>query len=153
MVVHASTLRASVTALYTQPRRPLQFSYSGFGLRCEFTLQTIGEVSETQQPSLTRATRSSVLAPNRSASADTMLMPPPQRPVAPDSSQRSDRLGSRNTSSQYQAAHASLFIPEDDNGRWDPAPDEYRSSDDGALGWDTGAPEVCSKRTAAVPSC
>ena len=148
MVIHASTLRASVTALYTQPRRPLQFSYSGFGLYCEFTLQTIGEASETHGPSVARiaahpnATRSSAFAPNRSTSADTMLMPPPQRPVPPDPSQRSERLGSRDTSSQARAqnddAQASLFIPEDDDGRWDPAPDD----DDDALGWDTGAPSV-----------
>ena len=155
MVIHASTLKASVTALYTQPRRPLQFSYSNFGLHCEFTLQTIGEASETHGSSLSRmaahphVTRPSVTAPNRSTSADTMLMPPPHRPVPPGSSQRSDRLGSRDTSSQSQAnndnGQTSLFIPEDDDGRWDPAPDEYGSNDDDALGWDTGAPSVRSR--------
>jgi cell cycle checkpoint control protein RAD9A len=42
MVIHAASLNADVSAAYSIPARPLQFSYSVPGIHCEFTLTTIG---------------------------------------------------------------------------------------------------------------
>lgn len=43
IVMHAETLKASITALYSYPTRPMQLAYREKGMLCEFTLMTIGD--------------------------------------------------------------------------------------------------------------
>lgn len=151
MVIHAATLRTNITALYTQPHRPMQFSYNNFGVHCEFTVSTSGEVSSSPMPSVPRRTtlnsegRQSVTAGPRGESNDAALMPPPQRLPSRAASQRSTRLGSRGTSVQPQDPvdnEDSLFLPADDDRQWDPVPDDDDSFEDDALAWDSRAETV-----------
>lgn len=43
IVMHAETLKTSITALYSHPTRPMQLAYREKGMLCEFTLMTIGD--------------------------------------------------------------------------------------------------------------
>lgn len=43
VINHAALANASITARYSLPGRPLQFSYSGDAVVCEFLLMTVGE--------------------------------------------------------------------------------------------------------------
>lgn len=57
VVVHAETLKASITAVYSRPARPMQLIYQDRGLQCEFLLMTIGDYrgsSATPTPAATR---------------------------------------------------------------------------------------------------
>ncbi|KAB8339290.1 hypothetical protein FH972_022223 [Carpinus fangiana] len=141
MVLHADTLRASVTALYTEAGRPLQFSYKMEGLRCEFTLMTIGDYRPGSTPAVSRA---ATREPNgRAASVtsaslhrDALNMPPPARRSAAQAPARSaSQLGSRTNGSAIQAPlnqeSDSLFIPEQDNdAQWAPAEEDDDSQMD-----------------------
>ena len=44
ILTHAQTLRGSISASFSLPSRPLQFSYQNFGVHCEFTLMTTGDL-------------------------------------------------------------------------------------------------------------
>ena len=46
IVTHAETLRGSLSAQFSFPSRPMQFSYQNFGGHCEFTLTTQGDLRE-----------------------------------------------------------------------------------------------------------
>ena len=56
IVVHADTMGTIITAMYSQPSRPLQFSYTKEGMKCEFTLMTIGTSREIATPYISRST-------------------------------------------------------------------------------------------------
>ncbi|KAL0264199.1 hypothetical protein SLS55_000145 [Diplodia seriata] len=154
IVTHAHHLRASVYAYYSQPSRPLQFSYgmADIGVLCEFTLMTIGDPQDHVNNSSniprvvsTRSTtaRSTPSAADRQRSA---AMPPPAAPISrPSNRQRRAPIGSATRPSQ-QKNHSnedeeSLFVPRnygDDDTRWDPA--GYGDDDDEeTLGWDASA--------------
>jgi len=70
IVTHADTLRASISAHFSFPTRPLQFNYHNLGMHSEFTLMTTGDMrgasstpnpqfvsnrSSSRQPSVTPA--------------------------------------------------------------------------------------------------
>ncbi|OJD28936.1 dna repair protein rad9 [Diplodia corticola] len=159
IVTHAHHLRASIQAYYSQPSRPLQFSYdmAGIGVLCEFTLMTIGDPqdqvnssSTTPRVISTRSATTSGVHPTTARStpsaADrqrTTAMPPPAAPVSRASNkQRRAPIGSATRPSQ-QKMHAnedeeSLFVPYgDEDARWDPA--GYGDDDEETLGWDASA--------------
>jgi len=151
IVTHAETLRGSITASFSAPTKPLQFSYQASGLHCEFTLMTSGDNRSDANKSTpafvsTRSTsRQASAAPQPALSAQdrsTSEMPPPARPngYRPFGSQ------SQGTSLGTKAAQRpvakpdqdpeSLFLPTgDDDATWEP-----QSFDAGAeeemLGWD-----------------
>ena len=158
IVIHADTLKTSLKAYYSQPTRPLQFSYGSDGLLCEFTLMTSGDYNAAP-PTPTPALQAPISRPDSRAPSTTTErtdthstrsgMPPPAEPAS-----RRDRLGRlrnpgsrQNTVTQPQTAQRdseSLFIPDDDEvGRreeeddstW--APLDYDKEE--TLGWDAGA--------------
>lgn len=43
IVIHAESLKTSITALYSYPNRPMRIAYEEQGMICEFTLMTIGD--------------------------------------------------------------------------------------------------------------
>lgn len=45
IVTHAETLKGSMTAYFSRPARPLQFSYQTTGMTCQFTLMTRGDAT------------------------------------------------------------------------------------------------------------
>lgn len=146
IILHADGLRTSVTALYSQPAHPLQFSYGAGGMQCEFTLMTIGDFRNSSASSTLRsnARENTNGAPTRTfvQSRGTNMPPPAARQSSTPSQAR--RLGSRQMVNAVRTDPAenpeSLFLPEDDDSRWDPQED--RGEDDDMLAWDASADNV-----------
>jgi cell cycle checkpoint control protein RAD9A len=148
IVTHAETLRGAISANFSFPTRPLQFTYQSLGMHSEFTLMTTGDyrgASSTPQPNFVTTRSSSrqpsiapVAAPSRTASE----MAPPPRPVTvkPPASQ-SQRMSLKESMRQAPAREAdpdpdpdSLFLPGgDDDQTWDPP--NYENEEE-MLGWD-----------------
>ena len=159
IVIHAETLKTSVSALYSQPSRPMQLTYHEHGMQCEFTLMTIGGfrgTSVTTAPVAVRkestptafrqeSERETVQPPAQARSFDNSnAMPPPSRraanSLAPESAtQRTNRPSppSPKASIEYE----SLFIPADDDEerRWG---EKSYEDDEDTLGWDASADNV-----------
>lgn len=146
IVTHAETLRGSISAHFSFPTRPLQFSYQNFGIHSEFTLMTTGDyrgASSTPNPAFVTNRSSSrqqslvaVAAPTRPASD----MPPPPLPAAnkPPSSQ-SQRPSLKESMRQAkpkvtETDPESLFMPVEDEQAWDPP--NYDEEEEEMLGWD-----------------
>jgi len=159
IVVHADTLKTSLKAFYSQPTRPLQFSYGCDGLLCEFTLMTSGDYTAappTPTPApQTFSSRQTSRAPSMmtertDAHSVRAGMPPPNEPASRrDRTGRLRNPGSRQSSTTVQANPGqqdseSLFIPDNDEVRrqeeeeesaW--APLDYDKEE--TLGWDASA--------------
>lgn len=148
IALHANTLKAEIRAYYSFPTRPLQFKYEAAGIDCEFTLMTSGEYNGPPAPSpapspapaTSRAGSTSQFSrqiPPISAKASTTSMPPPEAPASRATS-RLKRPGSkRPVSAQPSEAESdSLFVPADDDQRWDP---ELDQDEEETIGWDTSA--------------
>ncbi|KAI6811627.1 Rad9-domain-containing protein [Hortaea werneckii] len=149
VVTHAYTLGGPISAYFSLPTRPLQFSYQNFGMHCEYTFMTTGdfrEASSTPHPkfvstrSLSRHTSAAPQqTPQPPQPGPTAEMPPPTRLGfnKPLSSQ-SQRPSLREQVSQPHFEDPdpeSLFLPEDRT--WDPP--NYDGNDDEEeemLGWD-----------------
>jgi cell cycle checkpoint control protein RAD9A len=145
--MHADTLKTSLKAFYSQPTRPLQFTYGCDGLLCEFTLMTSGNYTAAPATPAPQAITSS----KQTSRASTMLvdreesrsfpsdMPPPVQPASRRDG--SARLGSRQASSAVQHRSGrhdpdSLFIPDDeDDEAWAPMDLDKEET----LGWDASA--------------
>ncbi|KAG9192048.1 cell cycle checkpoint control protein RAD9A [Alternaria panax] len=148
IVVHADTLKTNLKAFYSQPTRPLQFSYGCDGLLCEFTLMTSGDYNaapptpapqamSNRQISRTASTKISERGEVRGLRSD---MPPPMQPAS-----RRDGSGRLRNPGSHQAPAAqtqptrqdsdSLFVPEDEDAAW--APLDYDKEE--TLGWDASA--------------
>ena len=63
IVTHAETLKATISAAYSRPARPMQISYDGNGIRCEFTLMTTGECRSSSVTPTPAVTKDSYTAP------------------------------------------------------------------------------------------
>jgi cell cycle checkpoint control protein RAD9A len=154
IVVHADTLKTSLKAFYSQPTRPLQFSYGCDGLLCEFTLMTSGDYSaapSTPTPApqaissrQTSRAPSTTIAEREESRSFRSDMPPPVQPASRrDGSGRLRNPGSRQASSAAQAPPVrrepdSLFVAEDEDEDW--APLDYDKEDkEETLGWDASA--------------
>lgn len=151
IVIHADTLKTSLKAYFSQPTRPLQFSYGSEGLSCEFTLMTSGDYTaapptptpaphamSSHQPSRTPSTATE-RTDTRSMGSD---MPPPAEPASRRG--RSGRLrnpGSRQSSiargQTGQQDPESLFVPDPDEEEAAWAPLDYEKEE--TLGWDASA--------------
>ena len=145
IIIHADTLKASVSALYSTPGRPLQFNYGVEGVQCQFTLMTAGDYHHTPNPSATNKSLSRESSrprsgadndgvPNtRSASTE---MPPPATTKA---RKLAGRLGQNESatssllSNRSDRDSESLFVRQEEEDRqWDPA--EYDNEEE-SLGW------------------
>lgn len=155
IVMHAETLHTPISARFSYPTRPLQFSYQSQGMHCAFTLMTLGDyrgASSTPNPNFV-STRSSsrqpsaapAPAPAPSQSRVASEMPPPARPASrinadkPLSSQ-SQRKPLRPERHQPAPRNAeedeeSLFMPPgDDDQTW--GPPNYEPEEEEMLRWD-----------------
>lgn len=152
MVIHAETLKTIVTALYSQPSRPLQFEYNAEGMRCEFTLMTIGEASSVESQNVSRAptrappTRQASESGPANATRSRAEMAPPAKPASKNGVE-APRLGRRtatNTSQQQQPSQSSqgLFVTDDDDYQWEPTEDQ--EGEEEMLGWDASGDNVCT---------
>lgn len=146
IVTHAETLRVPISAHFSYPTKPLQFSYQNSGVHCEFTLMTTGDfrgASTTPNPHFISNRSSSrqpsvVPVPSRTSSE----MPPPPRPIVKPLSSQSTRgtlgQGRPKPAPEPEADDGgdSLFMPQgDDDQRWDP-PNYEQDEGEEMLGWD-----------------
>lgn len=168
IVLHADTLKTSLKAYYSQPTRPLQFSYGCDGLVAEFTLMTSGDYtgappSQTPAPQQHTATQQQSRQTSRAASTasertDTRSlrseMPPPVQPASRrDQHGRLRKPGSRQPSSapsQSQSVQLqtgpedeeSLFVPHNDAKMQEEEDAAWAPIDydkEETLGWDASA--------------
>lgn len=145
IVVHADTMKTNIKAYYSQPTRPLQFSYGSDGLVCEFTLMTSGDYNAAAAPptpvtaapaSNRAASQAASVVPNAEV-RENRSMPPPVEPASRQSARR--QIGSRPASSPapQQDDPESLFVNQnDDDTQWEPV--DYNNEEE-ALGWDASA--------------
>ncbi|RMZ87546.1 hypothetical protein DV736_g5231, partial [Chaetothyriales sp. CBS 134916] len=139
IVAHAETMRAQVTARYSQGNRPMQISYESGGANAEFTLMT----RATSESASSSVTRNSTPARNLSVQAASVARERQGRPEDAGSSQPASQMrppparslreqmrkvptisrGSSRESPPPPSASInpdSLFIPADDDDRhWD----------------------------------
>jgi cell cycle checkpoint control protein RAD9A len=141
IVMHADTLKTSLKAYYSQPTKPLQFSYGCDGLTCEFTLMTSGDYNAappTPTPAPQALSRQTSRAPSTTteradARSTHSNMPPPVEPASRrDRSARLGRPASQPAARQQDPE--SLFVNDEDE-EW--APLDYDKEE--TLGWDASA--------------
>jgi len=83
IVHHADSLRTSLTARFSGPNKPLQFSYHYLGIHAEFTLMTSGDYRDANSSSRTVKVPTAPLTSSRQTSAA-----PSQRSTIPPLSQQ-----------------------------------------------------------------
>ncbi|OAA78863.1 DNA repair protein Rad9 [Akanthomyces lecanii RCEF 1005] len=167
IIQHAGIGGSALSARYSLPARPIQFSYAGDALSCEFLIMTVGERGSNPAQK-TKKGRKSAPANNaprlEAASRKTSVAPseaPVQHPEATEPTQASARIPPPSTSRPVGTIRASvsrmsafdlrpsqkpppptlrsqsLFV--DDEG-WEPVRDEDEDAEENAqLGWDHSA--------------
>lgn len=153
IVTHADSLKATLTALYSHPTQPLQLSYSGEGMRCEFTLMTIGDFRGSSADAA--VTRLPTREPTRHASSlngastraapESAMAPQQMAPRSTTRSRQSRTLGSRSAPSQTRTmpdpdSDSLFFQAGDDDQLWGTT--DEREDGDGYVGWDASADHV-----------
>ncbi|KAK2861471.1 hypothetical protein FQN49_004167, partial [Arthroderma sp. PD_2] len=164
IILHADTVKAQITARYTRPCRPLQFSYDMPGMMCEFTLMTRGEgVGEAESaPSQANTARelsarpiqqrlvdastergASVRLPGREPQQQTQVQThvqsQPQMQMPPPVSQRQETKPIVPPASLAPVApidHESLFVAADDDHQWDEPRYGDEEEQEDMLRWD-----------------
>lgn len=155
IVTHAETLKASITALYSFPTRPMQLSYHEHGMQCEFTLMTIGDYRGNSVTPAPAAVRQGSAAPAERATSrqstvqtavqpKTTTMPPPSQSLSRSftrepQSQRTQRPSPPPPKTSLDPQ--SLFLPadEDDDRIWG---ERIYDKEQDTLGWDASANNV-----------
>ena len=148
IILHAETLKASISALYSYPTRPMQLSYVENGMQCEFTLQTLGEFRGSSVAPATNAVRlTSSRPPTRQSTQGLALqevreqtvtsMPPPPQPVGRSFSQMASQRTARPSPPPPKASvnEESLFVPDDDEEDRMWGARNYEEEDEGELRW------------------
>ncbi|KAF2086706.1 DNA repair protein Rad9 [Saccharata proteae CBS 121410] len=145
IVTHADTLKTKIKAFFSQPTRPLQFSYSSTGMLCEFTLMTIGDYQAAAMPAPAHAISAAASSRAPSAAAQSTSgrnaeMPPPSIPASRTSARLRKPPGSAkqpSLSQQQEVDSETLFVQQGEGDhQWDPT--DYRD-DEETLGWDVNA--------------
>ena len=149
IVTHAETLRGPISAHFSFPTRPLQFSYQNSGMHCDFTLMTTGDyrnASSTPNPNFisnrSASRQSSIVPPPVSIRQVSEMPPPPARAAGTKPFSRQNQRSSLDGQTSHpQTAGSdpdseSLFIPGAvDDQTWDP-PNFEPEEEEEMLGWD-----------------
>ncbi|KLP18479.1 rad9 protein [Fusarium fujikuroi] len=162
IIQHAGITGNDVSARYSIPTQPIQLSYAGDAMSCEFLVMTVGErgtntgqrtkkgrknATQNTGPRLEATSRRTSIAPPESQPAPAPAPPPPSLPQPNPTPQMSaarasaSRVGAFDLRpSQRPAPPAtnrseSLFV--EDEG-WEPInyEDEELAEDNAKLGWD-----------------
>ncbi|KAJ9191157.1 hypothetical protein DTO027B5_6756 [Paecilomyces variotii] len=147
VVTHADTAKATITARYIRPCRPLHLAYEFEGIACEFTLMTRGEVDD-EEPDSSRPPASALSARNtpRPVQANTSRSVPARESMPPPASRPTQRPTQASTPASRSISiprhaplidHDSLFVPMDDDKQWDEP--NYDDDTEDRLGWDATA--------------
>ncbi|QIW95691.1 hypothetical protein AMS68_001209 [Peltaster fructicola] len=150
IVTHAETLHGSLSASFSVPAKPMQMSYGGPGIQCDFTLMTTGDhagVSIQSRPNFI-STRSSARQPTSTSTttlnrSNSEMLPP----ALPGTKHLNSGLGTLSQAkklrldqptpavSQQDPDPESLFMPPNEEQSWEP----HQFEDDGQeelLGYD-----------------
>lgn len=153
VVIHADSLKTSITARYTRAHRPLQLAYSAEGINAEFTLMTRGEVGEDDddQPASSSKPASQLSArpaAKRVPASGRPSMPPPPTPSARSSTRplppppsRSEIISTAASTAAFADLNDSLFVPVDDDRQWDEQ--DYEEEQEDILTWNSKIEAVC----------
>lgn len=165
-VVHADSMKASITARYTRACRPLQLTHESDGVACEYTLMTRGDTGDEADESdssqavsqLSARSAARVEPANAPASARNQMPPPPSRtsmpPPAPRAAQPSPpkpeaSFGTRPT---YVDMDNALFVPADDDRQWDELNFDDENAED-SLRWDQSLEPVSTSSISPILLC
>lgn len=165
IILHADTLKANITARYTRPCRPLQFSYDLPGMTCEITLMTRGEgTDETESvPPQANAARELSARPieqpivstsaergasirlsgreqQQQAQVHKQVQPQSQTQMPPPASQRQGAKPITSLAPVAPIDHESLFVAADDDRQWDEP--HYDEEQEDMLRWDANLDQV-----------
>jgi cell cycle checkpoint control protein RAD9A len=120
IVTHAETLKASMSAQFSRPGRPLLFRYTDRGLTCEFILMTTG-ISQAVPPATAPKVASTRPASQASRQPSAVpLRPSRQSTVDLDASTRQPSVASELPS--RQSSHAVVQTIEGRNAEMAPPP-------------------------------
>ncbi|KAG5208316.1 DNA repair protein rad9 [Trichophyton interdigitale] len=152
IILHADTLKVPITARYTQPCRPLQFSYGIPGMTCEITLMTRGEgADETESvPSQGNGMREVPARPAQQVvvnAGGNGVAREQQQPTQVHAQVQPEPIllpasqgqGTKHITSLAPVApidHESLFVAADDDRQWDEPHCEEEERED-MLRWDS----------------
>lgn len=150
IVLHADTLKTSISALYSHPTRPMQLSYAENGMHSEFTLQTLGEcrgVSTTSAPAPPVVRQQTSRPPTRHSVQGLILrephentaesMPPPPQPITRSFPRLASQRTTRPSPPPPRASinEESLFVPDDEEEERIWGDKSYEEEDEGELRW------------------
>ncbi|KAM5353902.1 hypothetical protein ACJ41O_000552 [Fusarium nematophilum] len=170
IIQHAGITGNDVSARYSAPARPIQFSYTGDAVSCEFLIMTVGErgsnpgqrtkkgrknAAQNTGPRLEATSRRTSLAPSESQPPQPQPQPPPasrpqQNPTPQLSAARASasRIGafdlrpSQKPPPPATMRSEGLFV--EDEG-WEPVNyDEEDEEEDARLEWDHSVDPVSS---------
>ncbi|KAF5013901.1 hypothetical protein FDECE_114 [Fusarium decemcellulare] len=161
IIHHAGIAGNDVSARYSIPARPIQLSYTGDAISCEFLIMTVGErgsnpaqrtkkgrknAPQNTGPRLEATSRRTSMAPSESQQPQPQAPPPASRPQQNPTPQMSaarasaSRIGAFDLRPSQKAPppatmrSESLFV--EDEG-WEPVNyDEEEPEEDARLGWD-----------------
>ncbi|KAI0128721.1 Rad9-domain-containing protein [Xylariales sp. AK1849] len=146
---HAAPLNVEISTLYSLPSRPMQLSYDGDGLKCEFLLMTVGERGAPgQKPNKTRA-NAKVSRPQQLEAAASRATSHAPTPALQPTTARQDpmpslrplttRLSQRPPPPAFE--DDSLFVPMDNDNQWEPVDleEDGENEENGRLEWDASA--------------
>lgn len=148
IVMHAETLKASVTALYSHPTLPMRLAYQEYGMQCEFTLMTIGDYrsdSVTSTPAIVRKASSAPTNRQDSYQSSAPQRPQPPANAMPPPVQPASRSFTRELPSQRPPRPSppppkasldpeSLFLSEEEDERkWG---EKSFEQEEDTVGWD-----------------
>ena len=154
IVMHAESLKTSITAMYSFPTRPMQIIYNESGMQSEFTLMTIGEYrgsSLTPAPAAARqsSARPSALTDRPGSRQSTVqavqqiapAMPPPIQPASRSftkepQSQRTQRPSPPPPKPSLDQDSLFLPIEEDEDRIWG---ERSFDNEQDVLGWNASA--------------
>lgn len=177
IIQHAGIAGSVLSARYSVPARPIQFSYAGDALSCEFLIMTVGErgsnpaqktkkgrkaAPSSNAPRLEATSRKTSVAPSEAPAPNPVVsQAPPQASARVPPSTASRPVGTIRASVSRMSAFdlrpsqrpppptlRSESLFVDDEG-WEPVRDEDEDAEENAqLGWDHSAdPHPITVRT------
>lgn len=161
IIQHAALFGGGITARYSIATRPMQLTYEGDGLKCEFLLMTVSERGTSAQR--TKKARANAKGPKpqqlEAATSRATSHAPTQAPQPP--SVRQDPMPSLRPPAPRQSQRPppptfeddSLFVPMDNDNQWEPVNlnEDEDDEENARLGWNASAQPV-SLGTASVSS-
>ncbi|OLN85498.1 DNA repair protein rad9 [Colletotrichum chlorophyti] len=156
IIQHAGITGTNLSARYSTPARPIQFTYPGDGISCEFLLMTVGErgnpaqktkkgkgVKAAPQQQLEAASRRESAAPSEPPQAPEhppvqSMPPPPVASAARSGAARTSLFDLRPSQRPPPATMRSEGLFVDDDQDWEPVRDEEDedAEEDARLEWD-----------------